>query len=86
MLRKAVKICAALSKNEKLLSVKARAISLHHRRLREAVKADPQAATEYKYLLHVHRDAGRRYRQRIKEADVGDSGTAAATDRTITRA
>ena len=43
-------------------------------RLREAAKTDPQAAAEYEHLLQVQRVAGKRYRQKLKEAkSVGTS-------------
>ena len=41
-------------------------------RLREAAKTDPQAAAEYEHLLQVQRDAGKRYRQRIKEGKMAE--------------
>ena len=42
-------------------------------RLREAAKTDPQAAAEYEHLLQVQRDAGKRYRQRLKESKIAEA-------------
>ena len=36
-------------------------------RVREAAKTDPQAAAEYEHLLQVQREAGKRYRRKLKE-------------------
>ena len=42
-------------------------------RLREAAKTDPQAAAEYEHLLQVQREAGKRYRQKLKGAKTVDT-------------
>lgn len=42
-------------------------------RLREAAKTDPQAAVEYEHLLQVQRDAGKRYRQKLKESKMAEA-------------